>query len=52
MLSSCTQTNAGVWDVMSNIEVIDFVRQRIAEEMNIGEVRMNSNISLHSGHGL
>ena len=29
----------GVWDVMSNVEVIDFVRQRIAQEMNLGEVR-------------
>ena len=48
---------------MSNVEVIDFVRQRIAEEMNVGEVRLyyaiqEWNISnewryfTHSGHGL
>ena len=36
--------------MMSNVEVVDFVRQRIAEEMNPGEVR--SSRALHSGHGL
>ena len=30
----------GVWDVMSNIEVIDFVRQKIALEIPPDEVRM------------
>ena len=41
----------GVWDVMSNVEVIDFVRQRIAEKMNPGEVR-NEGAFFHSAYGL
>ena len=44
----------GVWDVMSNVEVIDFIRQRIATEMNPGEVGnyLLSSGAMHSGHGL
>ena len=34
----CPLSLAGVWDVMSNVEVIDFVRQRIAQEMQIDVV--------------
>lgn len=29
----------GVWDVMSNIEVIDYVRKKIAQEVPPDEVR-------------
>ena len=36
---------------MSNVEVIDFVRQRIAEKMNPGEVR-NEGAFFHSAYGL
>ena len=36
---------------MSNIEVIDFVRQRIAEKMNPGEVKSDGAF-FHSAYGL
>lgn len=36
----------GVWDVMTNMEVLEFVRKRIAEKMKPAQVSVHS-ISTH-----